>query len=361
MKVKFVRNEHGEMVPTVEEGDEPLDITQVDFGGNEAEPSMEQRRAQIAYFERTEQRKVAEAFDIFLRHGKEALTDEQRALGTDPGSAGGFLTPLSFADRFTMSLKQHDELFDVATLVETIRGTAFSMPLDDDAGAVATIVAESGQSVGNSPVTFGNLVFDRCPTWRSGHIIASMELVGDSAFPLADVLANLFGARFARGCGGQFVSNLLTDATVGATTAAAGTVTGSELLDLVNSLDSAYANGGAFLMNSATWTAIQKANLTSSGYKWTGRDVNGHNTLFDYPVYASPSMPDIGGSNKIVCFGALDRFVQRRVRGSLVVKSYFELYATAGAVGYEAFLRVDGKLQVPATSPIPVRVLQCHG
>jgi HK97 family phage major capsid protein len=94
----------------------------------------------------------------------------------------------------------------VATLVETDRGTEFSFPMDDDTSAVATVVAENAESVTNSPVTFGSVAFDRCPMWRSGHIVGSMELAADSAFPLSTVLAGMFGRRMARGIGGQFIN-----------------------------------------------------------------------------------------------------------------------------------------------------------
>ncbi len=113
-------------------------------------------------------------------------------------------------------------------------------------------------------------------------------------------------------------------------------------------------------MNSATWTAIQKANLSASGYKWTGRDASGRNTSFDYPVYDSPSMANLGATNKIAGFGNLRRFVRRQVRGSLTVKQYNERYAPSGQIAWEGFLRVDGKLAKATNSPPPVRFLQWH-
>src|SRR5262249_60049285 len=137
---------------------------------------------------------------------------------------------------------------------ETDRGTAFSYPLDDDTGAVATIVAENAQSTTASPVTFGNVAFARCPQWRSGHIIASMELAADSAFPLSTVLAGLFGRRMARGVGAQFITNLIADATVGVTSASPTALTADEILDLIASVDPAYSQAGGFLMNVTTLT-----------------------------------------------------------------------------------------------------------
>lgn len=302
------------------------------------------------------------AFRDFLRLGKEGLTDEMRALAVGTDSAGGFITPASFADRFTISLKQHDQLFDVATLIETDKGTAFSFPMDDDTGAVATIVAENAQSTTAAPVVFDNVAFGRCPQWRSGHIICSHELASDSAFPLDSLLAAAFARRFARGVGAQFNTTLLSDADVAVTSASPTALTGDEILDLVAGLDSAYAQVGGFLMNVATLTALRKLKASTGGAYLLpiSRDAAGRPTLFDMPVFLSPSMPSIQASAKVIAFGDLSRFIRRQVRNSLTVKTYVERYATSGQIAYEGFIRTDGKLAKAANSPLPVRLLQCH-
>jgi HK97 family phage major capsid protein len=362
MRLRVIRGENGEaeqeLVPSLDDV-----LSQL-----EAEASMpltmQEKRQRLALFEASQssQRNEREAiFDDYLRRGPDALVEARaQAVGTD--SAGGFLTPASFADRFTASLQAYDELFDVATLVETDKGTAFSFPMDDDTQAVATIVAENAQSLTNSPVTFGNVAFNRCPTWRGGHIVASMELAADSAFPLSNVLADLFGRRFARGVGAQFVTNLIADSTVGATTASPTIITGSEIIDLIASCDPAYQRSGGFLLRDATTTALRKqtANTAGNFLGMFGRDSSGRKTLFDYPIYESPSMPAIGASAKCVAFGDLSRFIRRQVRDSLTMKTYTEKYATSGGIGWEAFLRCDGKLAKATNSPLPIRLLQCH-
>jgi HK97 family phage major capsid protein len=317
-----------------------------------------------------------EAWRIFLRAGREGFTDDQRklflrnervepndtraqAVGTD--SAGGFLTPASFAAQFTVSLKQHDELFEAATLVETDRGTACNFPVDDDS-SVSTIVAENAQSLTTSPVVFDQVAFGRCPMWRSGHIISSIELAQDSAFPLEAMLAQNFGRRFARGLGAAFITQLLTDATVGVTSASPTAVTGDEILDLIASVDAAYTLGGSFLMSTATLIVLRKLKGSTSGDYLLpfGRDGAGRKTLFDFPIYESPSMPSIASTAKAIAFGDVSRFIRRQVRNSLLVKTYTERYADRGQVAYEGFLRVDGKLAKSANMPVPIRVLACH-
>ena len=67
-------------------------------------------------------------------------------------------------------------------------------------------------------------------------------------------------------------------------------------------------------------------------------------SLFDAPIYLSPSMPAMTTGLKPVAFGDLSRFLRREVRNSLMTKVYVERYAEFGQVGYEGFWRVDGLL-----------------
>jgi HK97 family phage major capsid protein len=318
--------------------------------------STDARKAYIAAGLAKVEREREENFELFLR------SSEVRAQAVGVDASGGYITPASFADRFTVSLKQFDQLFDVATLVETDKGTACNFPIDDDTGAVSTIVAENAQSLTSSPVVFDTVAFGRCPQHRSGHIIASMELVQDAAYDFSGLLAQNFGRRFARGVGAAFITQLLSDAAVGVTTASPSAITGDEILDLIASVDAAYAMRGAFLMSTATLTALRKLKASTSGDYLLpfGKDAAGRKTLFDFPIYESPSMPAIGATNKSIAFGDLSRFIRRQVRNSLTVKTYVERYATSGQVGYEGFLRVDGKLAKAANAPVPVRLLQCH-
>lgn len=319
-----------------------------------------EKRARVAQLEMRDRRWQEEQFRNFLRLGREGLDERAQAVGVD--AAGGYITPASFAASFTESLKAHDEIFEASTLIETDRGTGCSFPIDDDTAAVATIVAESGTSLLSSPVVFDQIAFGRAPMWRTGHIICSNELVTDSRFNLAGLLARNFGKRFARGVGASFITKLLTDADVAVTSAAPTALTGDELLDLVSAVDSDYQMRGSFLMRSATLTMLRKIKSSSGGDYLLpiGRDANGRKTLFDFPVYESPSMPAATAGLKAIAFGDLSRFIRRQVRNSLTVRSYTERYATADQTAFEGFLRVDSALSKAANAPMPIRLLAMH-
>jgi HK97 family phage major capsid protein len=237
-----------------------------------------------------------------------------------------------------------------------------NFPVDDDTGEVATVVGENMASVTTSPVLFDNLSFGRCPQWRSGHIVCSMELAADSAFNLANLLTDAFGRRFARGVGAAFVATLLGDSDTAVTSASSSAITLDEVLSLVGSLDAAFAVRGSFLMAFSSYIALLKQKGAGGGaYLVDARvDAQGYPTLFGRRVYLSPSMPAIATAAKVIAYGDLSKFIRRQVRNSLIVNTYVERYAASGQIGYEAFLRTDGKLAKAANSPLPVRLLACH-
>jgi HK97 family phage major capsid protein len=357
MKLKQIRGEDGQLESMLQ--DDAGEV--IDFlDGERSVMTTAEKRTLLASISEQVNAEADLEFRNFLQLGRDGLSARAQAVGVD--AAGGYITPASFADRLTVGLKQHDEIFEAATLVETDRGTAFSFPIDDDSGAVATIVAENAQSLTTAPAVFDNVAFPRCPQWRSGVILAPFELVQDSAFDFSGILANAAARRFARGCGAAFIATLLSESDTGVTTAAAGAATGDEIVDLMAAVDPAYALRGAFLMSPSTLTALRKLKASTAGSYLLDfdRDANGRVTLFDMPVYQSPSMPALGATNKAIAFGDLSRFIRRQVRNSLTLRVYNERWATAGQIGYEAFLRVDGKLAKSAVSPLPIRLLACH-
>jgi HK97 family phage major capsid protein len=314
-------------------------------------------------------------FMAYMRLGAEALNSDDRRkigserssptfrnyLGVGTGSSGGYLAPQSFADRFETLLAQHDQLFSIATLFSTITGSPTGFPILDDVSNSAVIVAENGPS-SQVPTPFAKLGFAECPTWRSGQVIASVELAQDAAFDLAGLTAGAFATRFARGIGSYFVGILLAAAALGVTTASATAIAGDEIYELIDSLNAAYIANASFLMTHATYTALLRLKGSGSGdYLFHPTfDGAGRPTLCSFPVLFSPSMPGMTAGLQSVAFGDLSRFLRREVAGSLQIRTYRELFAASGSIGWEAFWRVDGGLLLSG-SQVPVNCLVQHG
>jgi HK97 family phage major capsid protein len=205
-----------------------------------------------------------------------------------------------------------------------------------------------------------------------------MEFDQDSAFDLENLLARIFAVRFRRGIGPNFVNTVLSAAASSGQTVIgddnqtspnpATQVGVADLFNLANALDPSYAESDrcGWVMN---WkTLLYLLNLRDKNGRRmlpTDRDAAGRLTIFEKPVFVSPSMQDIGHSQKPILFGALDRIIVREVTNSLAIKRFSERYAEFAAVSFEGFWRLDCGLQrtqlsrSPVTySPSPVLYLQ---
>jgi HK97 family phage major capsid protein len=313
-------------------------------------------------------------FMAYLRRGKDALSLEDRrrigseratplraAEGVGSGGAGGYVVPASFFDRLESILKLTDGLFDASTLFETATGsTGQGYPILDDVGNVATIVGENSSSIAGPDFVFSSLIFDQCPTWRSGLIRYSVELANDSKFDIEALIATAAGVRFARGVGASFITTLLAGAGLGVTAASTTAITGDEVFSLVDSVDPAYAANGSFLMLRSTYTAILKLKGTTNNYLFEAEfDGAGRPTLLGFPVFFSPSMGAMTAGLKPIAFGNLQSFVRHQVRGSLKLKIMTERFAELGQLAAEAYLRIQGGL-LKGSTIVPINVLAMH-
>ena len=315
-------------------------------------------------------------FTAYLREGPQALSlEERRRIGPErippvrgavqtvgTGSAGGVLVPASFADRLFTFMKLTDEIFQVAQLWESETGAAFNYPLVDDTGSEAAVIVEAAPSNSGPDVSFAAISFDKTRMFRTGIVLASVELAQDSYFNLDNLLSAIGGVRLARGAGAAAVTALLSAALVGVTAAATGAIAPDEIYGLIDSLDEAYAGAGqaSFLMKRSTLTALQKLKTTTNAYIFPpDRDASGRQQLCGFPVYFSPSGNAMTAGLKPITFGRHDLCVRRDVKNSLTVRVFVERFAAAGQIGYETYLRTDFGVPVSGTN-CPIRSLQMH-
>jgi len=298
---------------------------------------------------------------------------EQRDMSTSALSGGGFV-PQGFRDLLQLALAQYDPLFnpDVVTVYETTTGAPTMLPAVDDTASAATIISEGAQSVaGDTNLVVQQTALSSTPTYRSGFVKVSMELVQDSRFPILAFLAAAFAVRLARGIGASLVSTLLSSALKGTTATGSGKNTGgtetgatsvgwTDLINLRTSVDPAYRATPkcAWLMNDDS-IAFLDSILDKQGRPIIRPhyDDQGRRILMGFPVRNSPSMPSIGASATPIAFGALGYFVLRLVDTETQVQVYTERFIDYGQFGFEARLRAQGALLSTSATQSPVKVL----
>lgn len=311
---------------------------------------------------------VRSAGSVTVMRDFSSVMEARTYSGLAEGDGTGGVVPIGFVPAVLAAVKQTDQILQAANwdLVATADGRSFKQPSLVDTSTSAVKVAEAGAQTFANPI-FGNIAWPIATTWSSQVVQVSLQLDVD-AFKLAATIADAFRVRFARGFGADAVSTLLGDAATGATTAAAGAITQKDLLELVKSLDAGYAVApkAGWCMNFATLLYIFENVVTSStggdALYHAQRDSQGHFLLLGFPVYISPSFPDLTtGSSKPVAFGDWNRFLIRNVPTETQVRRFDELFMANHQLGYELVMRADSAIMhAGGSGDDPIKVLQMH-
>jgi HK97 family phage major capsid protein len=314
------------------------------------------------------------------------------------GSEGGYLVPQAISARLYETMKQYDQIFDYANVIETENGNNLPLPVVDDVATSAVLVGESttepnAQSfttstdtdlVNSAPITNLGVQQIGAASFRSGMVVLSRELEQDSAFPWGVLLEKVFAKRFARGIGSYLTTGTgLNGQPTGLITAvlasgvnpviasgsssndgsgaANATVGTQDVASLFGSVDQAYRMKGVFFMSPNSFVSLMK--LLDKNGRPIINFINNTPFIYGRPVALCPSIPSIGSAgNNVMLFGDPDYFVQRRATGMTNIRRYTQKYGLAEtfSVGYEAWMRVDSKLLAPNSAYLPFGVLQQH-
>jgi HK97 family phage major capsid protein len=296
------------------------------------------------------------AFWTALREKNQAIIHQpsvQNALSVGVDTEGGYTVPDEFERRLIEGLEEENIFRRLATVIRTSSGER-KIPVVASKGEASWV--DEAQLIPESDVEFAQVSI-------GAYKIATMlrvseELLQDSVFNLEAYIAKEFARRigekeeeaFFGGNGNGKPTGILCNtggAPVGVTTAAAGTITIDEILDLMYSLKAPYRKRASFIMNDATVGAVRKLKDNNGQYLWQP-SVNAAtpDTLIARPLYTSVFMPPVKGGEKTVAFGDFSYYWVADRQGR-TFRRLNELYAATGQVGFIGTQRVDGKLILP--------------
>lgn len=293
-----------------------------------------------------------DAFLRYVRYGAQGMSEpERRALTIAPDTAGGYTVPDEFEKQLVQALNAANVMRSLCKVITTSGDR--NIPVVSAHGS-ASWIAEEG-SYNESNETFAQVTLS---AYKAGTLIkVSEELLNDSAFNLADYIADEFGRRvgaleeaaFITGTGSEQPTGIVSSAGVGKTTTSALAVTSDELIDMYYSLGRPYRSKATWLMADATEKLFrQLKNGTTGDYMWQPGLTSGQpNTLLGRPVQVSDSVATLAASAKIALFGDFSYYWIADRQGRYFQRLN-ELYAANGQVGFRAFERVDGKLILAA-------------
>ena len=302
------------------------------------------------------------AFADYILNGASGISPESRATIEQragiTGLVGGVTIPTALASEIEIALKTYGGMFEAGTIINTSHGGDLIMPTINDTSAKATIVSEYDQSTKRAP-SFGSVTL-KAYTYRTPIIPVSQTLIQDSAFNLDAVLSSLLGDSFSRGVNEQLTTGdgtgkptgIVTAATACTTQAAATSIKLDDIIDLIKSVNSAYARNGKFMFNRNTLWELAKIKDQTGRYIWQDSARDGTPaTLFGKQYVLNDDMADIGAGNASVLFGDLSKYKIRMVKSFSVVRLN-ELLAEYLSIGLFGFARVDGNLLDAGTHPV---------
>jgi HK97 family phage major capsid protein len=299
----------------------------------------------------------AKAFvDSYLRGGVTAGVEVKAIDGTS-GATGGYAVPREIDATIDDTLKAVSPIRAIANVV-TVGSSGYRKLVA--AGGIA-----SGWAAENvaRPETATPVFVEVAPPMGDlyANPAATQVMLDDVAFDLEAWLAAEIATEFGRAEGAAFVNGdgvgkpkgflMVPQSTAGDATRAFGTLqvlpTGVDgafpaaqpenlLIDLVQSLRAPYRQGAAFVMNSATLSAIRKMKTPEGAFLWQPALAEGRpDTLLGYPVVDAEDMPDIGSGATAIAFGNFragyviaDRGETAILRDPFTHKPFVHFYAT---------------------------------
>lgn len=298
-----------------------------------------------------QERSYEDAFSNFLR-GKTTSADydmlNQRAQQEGVDSKGGFLVPDSWTNAILAMLPEVSTIRNDITVRRT--KSTVNIPTDTDEISMAWI-----DELGDYPLVDQNFGNKQLSAYKMGGIVLlSREVIADNTYDLQNYIVGKLSrgiaateaAAFVKGDGVKKPRGIVLDANVGKTTAAAGTITRSDLVDMVFSVPAEYRAGAKWRVSDAFAKAC--VNLVDANGRplWYDGDMrNGvPASLIGYPVEITNDLDnDLSAAKVPALFGNFKTYVAAD-RGGIYIQTLRERYADKGAIGVLVDKRVDGML-----------------
>lgn len=361
----------------------------------------------------TLEKRYEAAFCKWFRRGDKGLSAEERTVldanslatvGTEPGVAGstgydaGYLIPFGFWHNLQIALKAYGGLLPYCRTITTDSGQPMPWPTVDPTGVIGSYITETNQLGfgGDSQGTDYQFGQGMLNAWTivSGVILASIQLLNDSAFDVDQFVSDRIGEAIGRKVAAELHTGTGSSALLGVETALSarghqsGPAKGGIYLSGTSGNWSATAGGNAFTILGGTTAQAKLANkligfddvlgmieTVDPAYRATGRcvfvandttlamlrgitDAYGHplwspavapgqpDTLYGYPVQVDQNTSSVSSSASTtggLLFGDfMSAMVVRQVNQSGVMR-LTERYADFLQVGFLGWCRVDAR------------------
>ncbi len=335
--------------------------------------------------QRLESSEYKSAFFSSMRQGLDGCKPSQRkllnetrnlesrtysGLNVGTGSQGAYTVPIGFQRELEITMKAYGRMLDNARRLETSTGNTLDWPTMDDTSNSGEYLNEAAPVTQQNP-TFGQIQFNSYLA-SSKQVLISVQLLQDSAFDLEGTLSESFGIRLGRivnlkttvgtGTGEPqgLVYAIQHDAVPNVVNATgsnsndgisgnteANSVGSDDLDNLIAAVDPAYRIKAKYMMNWRTIDFLRKLKDKYGRPLWIASLAVGEpDRIYGYPFDWNSDMDIVGAGKYPILFGDFSKYIIRTVGGVTMVR-YSELYMPTHQVGFQAFLRNDGRRLQP--------------
>lgn len=261
----------------------------------------------------------------------------------------GAVIPSTIANKIVEQVRQLCPIVSMATTYRA-RGT-LNIPYEDSASVITADYLEEeftspdGTAQKLLSVSLGGYLI-RALTKVSRSLLnnSDIELVGYVTRKVAEAMAVKLEREYLVGTPGK-ISGIGQTVKKQLTSAAAGKITGDDLIDLQESVPDVYQGAAVWIMHPKTRAMLRKLKDAEGRYmlnpdmtaKW------GY-TLLGKPVYTSEAMPEPANDALAVYYGDMSGLASK-VSEDVNIQLLREMYAEQHALGVLAFVECDAKIE----------------
>lgn len=274
---------------------------------------------------------------------------ENRADVNLTSGANGAIVPKTIAKKVIMKAYDMCSILSDATKYNTKGNLSIPVYNEGDNGiamAYATEFTELESKAGNfSSIDLGNFLAGAlCKISKS--LIANTDI--DLENKVIEIMSEAIARFMEKECLIGTTSKVegLSGVTLSLTAASSTAITADELIKLKNKVKKQFRKGAKWIMSNDTLTAIELLKDNEGRFIFRD-DMNGEfdGYILGYPVEVSDNMPEIAAGKDVIYFGDMSGLALKQRDDALEMLVLREKYATQHAVGINAWIEFDAKVE----------------
>ena len=313
---------------------------------NTINQTIEREDKEMSKNERTEvEIREAKQFVDYVRGVIENRADANLTTGNN-----GAIIPQSIAKKIIVTAYDMSAILRDATKYNTKGNLAIPVYGADGSTDITMAYAEEFTELESKVGKFTSVNLDN---YLAGALVKlSKSLIGNTDIDLENTVVNLVAESVARfmehecliGTDGKVQG--LRGVTLSVPAASATAITAEELVKLKNKVKKGFRKGAKWIMSNETLTAIETL-MDADKRLIFHNDMSGEydGYLLGYPVEVSDNMPEIASGVAVIYFGNFSGLALKQREDALELNVLREKFATQHAVGINAWVEFDAKVE----------------